>query len=112
MDKLGRRSLMLGGLAMMTLSYVGLGLSQYMHKFHAASWTSPLALLTLVTFIIGFAVGPGTIVRSLSFHPSFSRQKTFPPIFVQQVKFFGTFYGRFEGHGAVSLKPAINVPKT
>ena len=66
MDKLGRRSLMLGGLLLMTLSYVGVGLSQYMNAYHPAGWTSPVSLLTLVTFIISFAVGPGNNTGSLN----------------------------------------------
>lgn len=62
MDRMGRRSLMLIGQFFMIVSYVGLAVSQSIHYTQKnASWTSPVALVTTITFIISFAIGPGSI---------------------------------------------------
>lgn len=63
MDRLGRRTLMLGGLCFMTLSYVGLGAAQVVHSNDPthASWTSLVSMLTIILFLISFAIGPGSI---------------------------------------------------
>lgn len=63
MDKLGRRSLMLLGQGGMILSFIGLAIAQKIHNGSpdGASWTAPVSVVTVVTFIIFFAVGPGSI---------------------------------------------------
>ncbi|XP_063678210.1 facilitated glucose transporter protein 1-like isoform X3 [Bolinopsis microptera] len=63
MDKLGRRSLMLLGQGGMILSFIGLAIAQKIHygSPDGSSWTAPVSVATVVTFIIFFAVGPGSI---------------------------------------------------
>jgi len=63
MDRMGRRSLMLIGQFFMIVSYVGLAIAQRIHAEnpHGAKWTSPVSVVTIITFIIFFAIGPGSI---------------------------------------------------
>jgi len=62
MDKLGRRSLMILGQAFMIVSFIGLAIAQKIHDQHPdASWTAPVSVVTIITFIIFFAIGPGSI---------------------------------------------------
>ena len=60
MDKLGRRTLMLLGLGGMVASYVGVAVAQHIHAASPEQkWTSPLSVVTTLTFIVSFAIGPG-----------------------------------------------------
>jgi len=65
MDKMGRRTLMVGGLLTMIVSYLGLATAQSCQSaasWHCSGeWNSVMSVATAFTFVIGFAVGPGSI---------------------------------------------------
>ncbi|KAL5253003.1 hypothetical protein ACHWQZ_G015686 [Mnemiopsis leidyi] len=63
MDKMGRRSLMLWGQLFMILSYIGLAIAQRIHDTNPGGeeWTKYVSTATVISFIIFFAIGPGSI---------------------------------------------------
>ena len=62
-DKLGRRLLMLVGLVVISLSHVGLAVSQSCYSTWSCEgdWTGKLAIASVFMFIIGFAGSAGSI---------------------------------------------------
>jgi len=65
MDKLGRRTLMLGGLLTIIVAYICLATAQSCQAVAgwgcSGGWTSVMSVATTFLFIIGFASGPGSV---------------------------------------------------
>jgi SP family facilitated glucose transporter-like MFS transporter 1 len=59
MEKSGRRPLLLGGMGLMTFSTVGLTLAITLQPY--ASWLSFISIICVITYVVGFAIGIGSI---------------------------------------------------
>jgi hypothetical protein len=59
MEKSGRRPLLLGGMGLMVFSTVGLTLAITLQPH--AGWLSYVSIICVITYVIGFAIGIGSI---------------------------------------------------
>lgn len=57
MEKAGRRPLLLGGMIAMVIALIAMTIALVLQK--SVAWLSYISIVTMVVFVIGFAIGLG-----------------------------------------------------
>ena len=59
MEKAGRRPLLLGGMIAMVIALIAMTIALVLQK--SVAWLSYISIVTMVVFVIGFAIGLGKV---------------------------------------------------